>query len=469
MAANKKQGRATSNVISLLSDSDEEESDSTFESDAALAAAMQQQLNEEANQQYAADAALAASLQQPSSSSSSSSSSSYSSSSSSSSFNQQQYAADAALAASLQHAPSPSTTTTTPSIHNIQIAEQPPRLTTGILQLITSYYNQKNISSVDKNSAIYISSATADHFNQVINPRSRGKKFNEPSKSDGYSCGYRSMQMICSSLLKINPLNARSKLFGGSSFVPDVEGMKKWLEIAWQNGWDPVGNAQIGPSIAGTDKWVGTTEGWALLSNFGISCRIVSFNNTRQSYGYSSKGGGSKGGGSKGGSSSPLPVAKQVEKWLWDYFEVDASSLHVEQNKKKRKNPWDQSASSASSSSSSSSSASSSSSSTTAKSSAQQRVRMSSKFPIYMQHSGHSRVIVGVSIRGTAKRPETQLLIFDPATYGPDLKNSMLQGKNWHSKLKRGLHTLKKPEYEFLVVQPHDTFDPSRSKFPTGA
>ena len=71
-----------------------------------------------------------------------------------------------------------------------------------------------------------------------------------------------------------------------------------------------------------------------------------------------------------------------------------------------------------------------------------------------MQHDGHSRCVVGISVRGKAAR-EVQLLIFDPSTYGPDLKKSLETGNRaWHGLLKRGLHTLKKPEYQFVVVEP---------------
>ena len=69
---------------------------------------------------------------------------------------------------------------------------------------------------------------------------------------------------------------------------------------------------------------------------------------------------------------------------------------------------------------------------------------------------------MGVSVRGLKNVSDVQLLIFDPATYGPDLRRSLLAGRRgWHSMIKRGLHTLRKPEYQFVVPDPDASFDDS--------
>ena len=95
---------------------------------------------------------------------------------------------------------------------------------------------------------------------------------------------------------------------------------------------------------------------------------------------------------------------------------------------------------------------------------------MTDSFPLYMQHNGHSRVVVGVAVRGPKHKRETQLLVFDPASYGPELASKLADNsKGWHGMIKRGLHTLRKPEYEFVVVAPNETFDRERSKIPEGS
>jgi hypothetical protein len=51
-----------------------------------------------------------------------------------------------------------------------------------------------------------------------------------------WSCGYRNIQMLCSSLMKY-PMY-REKLFDGSSNVPNIIGIQHWIEKAWQQGFD---------------------------------------------------------------------------------------------------------------------------------------------------------------------------------------------------------------------------------------
>jgi len=89
-----------------------------------------------------------------------------------------------------------------------------------------------------------------------------------------------------------------------------------------------------------------------------------------------------------------------------------------------------------------------------------------------MQHDGHSRVVVGISVRGlgSGSAAETQLLIMDPLTYGPDLRESLGSGTGgWHAMVKRGLHTLKKPEYQFLVINPNAAVGAHTSRNPSSA
>ena len=88
---------------------------------------------------------------------------------------------------------------------------------------------------------------------------------------------------------------------------------------------------------------------------------------------------------------------------------------------------------------------------------------LSNRLPLYMQHSGHSRVVVGISLRGKGKgkgqgqgtgaEEELQLIVLDPATYGVGMKRSLKDNKpGWHAMVKCGLGKLKKSSYEFLVV-----------------
>ncbi len=50
----------------------------------------------------------------------------------------------------------------------------------------------------------------------------------------GWACGYRNIQMLCSSLLAV-PAFA-PLLFGGARFVPEISFIQAWIERAWKHG-----------------------------------------------------------------------------------------------------------------------------------------------------------------------------------------------------------------------------------------
>ncbi|BBN07553.1 zinc finger-containing ubiquitin peptidase 1 [Marchantia polymorpha subsp. ruderalis] len=91
-----------------------------------------------------------------------------------------------------------------------------------------------------------------------------------------WGCGWRNIQMLCSFLMAEVP-EAREVLFNGVGFVPDIPSLQRWLEIAWQKGFDQSGAEYYDWKIYRTRKWIGTTECAALLRAFGIRINIVSF------------------------------------------------------------------------------------------------------------------------------------------------------------------------------------------------
>ncbi|KAJ1400560.1 Peptidase C78, ubiquitin fold modifier-specific peptidase 1/ 2 [Sesbania bispinosa] len=97
-----------------------------------------------------------------------------------------------------------------------------------------------------------ILSGCVDHFQSL------------ESVDAGWGCGWRNIQMISSHLLVQRP-EAREALFGGAGFVPDIPSLQRWLEIAWEKGFDAPGSAQFHHVIYGSKKWIGTTECAALL------------------------------------------------------------------------------------------------------------------------------------------------------------------------------------------------------------
>ena len=267
--------------------------------------------------------------------------------------------------------------------------------------------------------------------------------------------------MLSSSLMQLPEY--REVLFGGNGEVPSVHGIQAWIEKAWAEGFDVEGYHQLYPLVS-SQSWIGATECAALLRYFGVRASVVDFgielgcNSTRCDHflkkksaprgfvcdkcsfrisdGYSyfcsfcdfdlcpacySKAGSAH--------SKEPPQHAQREKltsrvsralhtWLQSYFALDWTSFGAPS------------------------------------------VRDLRAFlpPIYFQHEGHSRTIVGLD--ETSESPS--LLLFDPAGSGSILEGHLradLAGENgaagsWQRLLKRGLHTLRMKTYQLVYVKP---------------
>ncbi|KAE8721664.1 hypothetical protein F3Y22_tig00015426pilonHSYRG00090 [Hibiscus syriacus] len=114
------------------------------------------------------------------------------------------------------------------------------------------------------NSSVTILSGYDDYFHSV------------PSIDVGWGCGWRNIQMLSSHLLA-HRQEAREVLFGGPGFVPDIAFLQRWLEIAWERGFDPPGAKHFNCKIYGTSHWIGTTECASLFRSFGLCARVVVF------------------------------------------------------------------------------------------------------------------------------------------------------------------------------------------------
>ena len=80
----------------------------------------------------------------------------------------------------------------------------------------------------------------------------------------------------------------------------------------------------------------------------------------------------------------------------------------------------------------------------------------SGKCPLYWQHQGHSRTIVGVERRrigtGLAVHEETRLLVLDPQHKHEALAAALHARRDWARMVKRGAGTLRHPQYQLLYV-----------------
>jgi hypothetical protein len=121
----------------------------------------------------------------------------------------------------------------------------------------------------------------------------------------GWGCGYRNIQMLCSFLMHSGLLPSEMQLFdsiGAStttttttttssinntieststlsaplsstsmlSTMPSIPAIQRWIERAWQVGFDREGAGQLGNKLCGTKKYIGATECVALLRSFGV-------------------------------------------------------------------------------------------------------------------------------------------------------------------------------------------------------
>lgn len=97
----------------------------------------------------------------------------------------------------------------------------------------------------------------------------------------GWGCGYRNIQMQASHFLAAAQTSGQSalvsSLFGGAGVVPDVPSLQAWIEVAWGAGFDLAGAEQLGNSLQGGKKWIGTSEAAALFRYFGIPSEIIDF------------------------------------------------------------------------------------------------------------------------------------------------------------------------------------------------
>ena len=95
----------------------------------------------------------------------------------------------------------------------------------------------------------------------------------------------------------------------------------------------------------------------------------------------------------------------------------------------------------------------------------------SNKLPVYFQHNGHSRTIVGIERRrprGSARKWEYLLLLFDPSERsGADgLRRSLTQKSHWEGKIKRRVGTIaRRDKYDILLVLEDDARGSDRTKF----
>ena len=139
----------------------------------------------------------------------------------------------------------------------------------------------------------------------------------------------------------------------GIGLVPQIPYVQEALENAWSAGFDVEGAAQLGHKIMGKNTWIGATEIVTLLRSFGIRARLVDFWRPT-------------------GADGTHP---ELSRWTKHYFTTSLNSAHSVSNS---------------------------------------CLVCDDRLPLFLQHSGHSRTVVGIELDLTGD--VVSFLIFDPAS-----------------------------------------------------
>lgn len=334
------------------------------------------------------------------------------------------------------------------------------------LQIKSTFYNiegglmalLRRCLELEKGNSRTVISGYIDHYQSI------------KSEDSGFGCGWRNIQMLSSHLL-MQRQEARDVMFGGSGFVPDIPSLQRWLEIAWERGFDQIGSDSFNHKIYGSRKWIGTTECATLFRSFGLRARIVDFDAT--SYAIREQAMQLNNGQCRGKSKVKQvygPMDKFLYRKKYDNFQMDPFSCenshqghrdlaslpqnssiltdHDSFNKYKGKINghqvlvdwvWNYFTSEV-----------------CGRLDDFQRFLISDKTPLYFQHHGHSRTIIGIQIQKGmhGSQDRYSLLILDPGQRTADLERSLRDGNGWQKLIKRGVHTLKKPQYQLCYVDP---------------
>lgn len=96
----------------------------------------------------------------------------------------------------------------------------------GILELIRQSMTATTSSRSKMQYEYVVSSPPCLHVSQ------------KGSYGSAWSCGYRNIQMLCSSLMQLEEY--RNVLFDGTGVVPEINGIQRWIETAWKAGFDEI-------------------------------------------------------------------------------------------------------------------------------------------------------------------------------------------------------------------------------------
>ncbi|KAK9822054.1 hypothetical protein WJX74_003875 [Apatococcus lobatus] len=290
------------------------------------------------------------------------------------------------------------------------------------------------------------------------------RHFHTARGDSGWGCGWRNMQMLIAAMQAHSEV-FNSAIFRGSGHVPCIEALQAGVQEAWQAGFDVRGAEQLDHRIVGTRKWVGTTEAAALLRSFGIRARIVDFTGSPQSITPGQAPGSSStchpGVQCDGCGQCPISGPRYHSSVLPDYDLCESCQAHPHQQQSAAPFTVVQPPSGSRQCSREALVnwvwryfTGPSASADACRPPAGQPVVQCGRLPLYLQHQGHSRTIIGIQRSPAANGAhEYNLLLLDPGIATSNLQNALYQQRGWQRYVKRGMHTLNHPEYQIMYIE----------------
>ncbi|KAJ7394257.1 hypothetical protein OS493_000059 [Desmophyllum pertusum] len=210
----------------------------------------------------------------------------------------------------------------------------------------------------------------------------------------GWGCGYRNLQMLFSALLRVDIY--RPVMFSVGDKVPSIPRIQQFIESAWTSGFDRQGSEQLGCKLINTRKWIGATEIAAILRSLQMRSKILDFHQAT-------------------GCDGTHP---EMFSWIKRYFSCNINSTVLP--------PVGSSV-----------------------------LRQTSIPPLYLQHQGHSRLVIGVE-EHSGKDGGLYLLLFDPshsAKQMQGLQDDIQSSSSGLRHLRRSLKQMRCKQYQIVYVE----------------
>ncbi|KAL1259696.1 hypothetical protein QQF64_010273 [Cirrhinus molitorella] len=183
--------------------------------------------------------------------------------------------------------------------------------------------------------------------------------------------------------------------------VPSIPRVQALIEEAWGQGADPQGASHFNHRLRGTRAWIGATEIYAVLTSLSVKARIVDFHKP----------------------TGPRDTHPTMFEWVKQYFSHPA-------NRSARLPP---------------------------------KVVQTTLPPIYLQHQGHSRSIIGVEQKVNGS---LCLLLFDPGCAPGEMRRVLSQdtATTIIRRMRKFPGSLKHKQYQVVIVEGLLTPEEKRSR-----